>query len=65
MAATLDKNGILALRPVSMDKNEVTRGDKTYDEHPFIAKAWLVCPGSADPQALEALLQTDAPTLSA
>ncbi len=63
--AKLDKNGILPLRPVRTDKNEATRGNKSYEQHPVIAKTRLVCPGYADPQALATPLQTDAPTLSA
>jgi hypothetical protein len=65
VAAKLDKDGILPLRPVRTDKNEATRGDKSYEQHPVIAKTRLVCPGYADPQALATPLQTDAPTLSA
>ncbi len=34
VAATLDKNSILPLRPVRTDENEATRGDKTYEDHP-------------------------------
>ena len=45
VAAKLDKSGILPLRPLRTDKNEMTRGDKTYEEHPLIAKTRLVCPG--------------------
>ncbi len=52
VAAKLDKNQVLPLRPVRTDKNEVTRGDKSFDKHPLIAKTRLVCPGYADPQAL-------------
>ncbi len=37
VVATLDKNGILPLRPVKTGKNEATRGNKTFDEHPLIA----------------------------
>ncbi len=63
-AATLDKSQVLPLRPVRTDKNEATRGDKSFEAHPLIAKTRLVCPGYADPQALANKLQTDAPTLS-
>jgi hypothetical protein len=65
VAAKLDNNLLLPLRPVRTDKNEMTRGDRSFDEHPLIAKTRLVCPGYRDPQALEQPLQTDAPTLSA
>jgi hypothetical protein len=64
VARALDKNAVLPLRPVRTDKNEATRGDKSFEEHPLIAKTRLVCPGYADPQALEKLLATDAPALT-
>ena len=53
VASKLDKSLLLPLRPVRTDKNEMTRGGKSFDEHPLIAKTRLACPGYSDPHALE------------
>ena len=63
--ATLDPKDIMNIRRLSTDKNEATRGDKTYEDHPVKAKTRLIIPGYADRQALEGNIKTDAPTLSA
>ena len=55
---------LLPMREVKTDKNEATRGTKSYSEHPMQARTRFVSPGYADKQALEKPLDTDAPTLS-
>ena len=35
VVATLNKDEVLPLRPVRTDKNEATRGNKTFDAHPL------------------------------
>ena len=61
----LDKNDVLTFRMIRTDKNEATRGGKSYQEHPLKAKSRGVLPGYRDKQLLSGLLNTDAPTLTA
>ena len=52
-AATIPRDAILPLRVVRTDKAEPTRGDRTFDEHPLVAKTRYVSPSYADKQPLE------------
>ena len=61
----LDPANVLPFGWSETDKNEGTRGDKSYDEHPLKAKSRGVVPGYKDPQLLKGELTTDAPTLTA
>ena len=61
----LEKNDVLTFRMIRTDKNEATRGEKSYQEHPLKAKSRGVLPGCRDKQLLNGLLNTDAPTLTA
>ena len=53
----LDKNDVLTFRMIRTDKNEATRGGKSYQEHPLKAKSKR--------SFTSGLLNTDAPTLTA
>ena len=46
------------------DKNEATRGGKSFDEHPLLAKTRNLLPGYKDKQYLAGELKTNAPTLT-
>ena len=61
----LEKNDVLTFRMIRTDKNEATRGGKSYQEHPLKAKSRGVLPGYRDKQLLNGLLNTLAPTLTA
>ena len=61
----LEKNDVLTFRMIRTDKNEATRGGKSYQEHPLKANCRGVLPGYRDKQLLNGLLNTDAPTLTA
>ena len=61
----LEKNDVLTFRMIRTDKNEATRGKKSYQEHPLKAKSRGVLPGYRDRQLINGLLNTDAPTLTA
>ena len=52
VAAKLDKDDVMPLRVVNTDKNEMNRGDRTYEEWPVEAKARIVTLGFKDKQAL-------------
>ena len=48
----LEKNDVLTFRMIRTDKNEATRGGKSYQEHPLKAKSRGVLPGYRDKQLL-------------
>ena len=62
---SLEKSDVLTFRMIRTDKNEATRGGKSYQEHPLKAKSRGALPGYRDKQLLNGLLDTDAPTLTA
>ncbi|CAK0827876.1 unnamed protein product, partial [Prorocentrum cordatum] len=62
--AGVDKTAILPMRRVRTDKNEATRGNLSYEQHPLKAKSRNIVPGYKDKQLLAGELQTNAPTLT-
>ena len=57
----VDQSAILPMRRVRTDKNEATRGNLTYEQHPLKAKSRNIVPGYKDKQLLAGELQTNAP----
>ena len=62
--ANVEKADILPMRRVRTDKNEPTRGNLSYDQHPLKAKSRNIVPGYKDKQLLAGELKTNAPTLT-
>ncbi|CAK0803467.1 unnamed protein product [Prorocentrum cordatum] len=62
--AGVDKTAILPMRRVRTDKNEATRGNLTYEQHPLKAKSRYIVLGCKDEQLLAGELQTNAPALT-
>ena len=61
---TLDPSEVLPMRKLRTDKNEATRGGRSYQEHPLRAKTRNIVPGYKDKQFLSGELKTNAPTLT-
>ena len=62
--AGLQEDEIMPLRVVKTDKNEMSRGNRTVEEWPVVAKCRIVTLGFKDKQALQGKLRTDASTLT-
>ena len=62
--ASIDTTDVLPMRRVRTDKNEPTRGNLSYEQHPLKAKSRNIVPGYKDKQLLAGELQTNAPTLT-
>ncbi|CAK0825490.1 unnamed protein product [Prorocentrum cordatum] len=62
--AGVDQSAILPMRRVRTDKNEATRGNLSYEQHPLKAKSRNIVPGYKDKQLLAGELKTNAPTLT-
>ncbi|CAK0904441.1 unnamed protein product [Prorocentrum cordatum] len=60
--AGVDKTAILPMRRVRTDKNEATRCNLSYEQHPLKAKSLNIVPGYKDKQLLAGELQTNALT---
>ena len=61
---TVAPDEILPMRKMRTDKNEATRGGKSFGEHPLLAKTRNLLPGYKDKQYLAGELKTNAPTLT-
>ena len=61
---TVDPDEVLPLRKMSTDKDEATRGGKSYDEHLLLAKTTNLLPGYKDKQYFAGEQKTNAPALT-
>ena len=61
---TIDPSEVLPMRKLHTDKNEATRGNRSYADHPLSAKTRNIVPGYKDKQLLAGELKTNAPTLT-
>ncbi|MDA8583368.1 hypothetical protein N9L68_04025 [bacterium] len=61
---TVSPDEVLPTRKLRTDKNEATRGDRSYEENPLLAKTRNIVPGYKDKQLLSGELKTNAPTIT-